>query len=285
MLSSALNQAVIDDEIRANPALSTRRVTTKRKKIEVFDPEEANAFLKAATTDRYYILFWLALATGLRPEEYLGLTWPDMNLDKCEARIHQTLLQRKGGGWKFDDVKTEASLRTVSFNKSLARALNGHRRRQNEERLKLGEDYQNNQLVFATTLGTPLQIRNLTLRHFRLILKAAKLNTRMHLYCLRHSYATLSLLAGIDPKVVSGSLGHTRVSFTQDYLSTSASSHESGCCREGRSGVIQLSLIWRCLVLIARSTVLCNELDTHELDTLHPSCPSASKFVCAVSNP
>jgi len=216
LLSSALNQAVIDDEIKANPALSTKRVPYKKKKIEVFTPEEANAFLKAATTDRYHVLFWFALATGLRPEEYLALTWPNVNIDKCEAHINQTLLPRKGGGWKFEEVKTEASLRTISFNKALATALAGHKRRQSEERMKLGKRYKNNELVFSTSLGTPLQIRNLTLRHFRPILKRARLNTRMHLYCLRHSYATLSLLAGIDPKVVSGTLGHTRVSFTQD---------------------------------------------------------------------
>jgi integrase len=216
LLSSALNQAVIEEEIKSNPALSTKRVPFKRKKIDVFEPEEANAFLQAAKADRYYVLFWFALATGFRPEEYFGLTWPNVNLDKCEARVTQTVFRIKGGGWRFEEVKTEASLRTIRFNKALAKALARHKREQNEQRLMLGQKYQNNQLVFSTSLGMPLQIRNLTLRHFRPILERAKLNTKMHLYCLRHSYATLSLLAAVDPKAVSASLGHTRVSFTLD---------------------------------------------------------------------
>ncbi len=137
-----------------------------------------NEFLKAARSDRYYVLFWFALATGLRPEEYFGLTWSNLNPEKCEARVTQTLFRKRGGGWKFDEVKTEASLRTVRFNSALSKALARHKRQQIEQRLKLGQEYQNNELVFSTSHGMPLQIRNLTLRHFRPILERAKLNTK-----------------------------------------------------------------------------------------------------------
>jgi integrase len=76
-----------------------------------------------------------------------------------------------------------------------------HRRKQAEERLKAGAGYQQHDLVFATSEGSPLMPRNLKRRHFRPILKAAKRPDNFRLYDLRHSCATLLHAAGENPKV------------------------------------------------------------------------------------
>ena len=216
LIREALNQAVVDDLLPANPALSTRRPPRIKKAIEVFTPEEAGRFIKAARKDRLGIVFWFALATGMRPEEYLGLQWNHLDLQKLEVNVRQTIYFPKGGSWKLEEVKTASSLRTIEFENRLARALLEHRINQAAQRLKLGKKYHNNNLVFATPKGEPLNYRNLTLRHLVPIIETAKIDGPRNLYRLRHSFVTLSLLCGIDSKAVSRAAGHSSVAFTLD---------------------------------------------------------------------
>lgn len=216
LIQEALNQAVVEELLPANPALSTRRPTGRKPSIQVFTPEEAGRFIKAAKRDRDGIVFWFALATGMRPEEYLALQWNDLDLVNHRVKVHRSIYFRKGGGWKIEEVKTDSSLRTIGFDKRLARALSEHRSLQAAQRLKLGKKYQNNGLVFAAPKGQPLQMRNLTLRHLVPIIERAKIDGPRNLYRLRHTFATLSLLAGIETKIVSRAMGHSSVSFTAD---------------------------------------------------------------------
>jgi integrase len=216
LIREALNQAVIDELIPANPALSTRRPPRRKPKIEPFTPEESERFIKSAKHDPLGIVFWFALAVGARPEEYLALQWPDLDLEKAEVFIRRAIYFPKGGDWKIEDLKTESSLRKVSFSPVLANALADHKRRQLSQRIKLGKKYQNNGFVFAASKGQPLHLRNLSLRHLVPVMERAKISGPRNLYRLRHSFATLSLVAGIDAKIVSRALGHSSVAFTQD---------------------------------------------------------------------
>lgn len=216
LIREALNQAVIDDLLPANPALSTRRPARKKRAIEVFTPAEAERFIKAAKSDPLGIVFWFALAVGARPEEYLALQWADLDLEKAEVTIHRSIYFPKGGSWKIEEVKTESSLRKVNFSQVLASALADHKRKQFAHRLRRGNKYQNNGLVFASPLGTPLHLRNLSLRHLVPIMERAKIAGPRNLYRLRHSFATLSLLAGVGTKIVSRAMGHSSVAFTMD---------------------------------------------------------------------
>ena len=84
--------------------------------------------------------------------------------------------------------------------------------------MRLGQAYQNNDFVFATEIGSPILPSNLTRRHFKLILKLAELPD-IRLYDLRHTCATLLLLAGVNPKIVSERLGHATISLTLDTYS------------------------------------------------------------------
>ena len=98
------------------------------------------------------------------------------------------------------------------------RKLHDHKIRQGKHRLKIGEKWTNYNFVFASDTGTPLVLRNLERRHFKPILKAAEL-PNIRLYDLRHSCATLLLVAGENPKVVSERLGHASIVLTLDTYS------------------------------------------------------------------
>jgi integrase len=94
-----------------------------------------------------------------------------------------------------------------------------HKKEQCEHLLKLGASYHKHDLVFASELGTPLNWRNLRSRHFKKILKDAKLSQTIMLYDLRHTCATLLLAAGENPKIVAERLGHASVVLTLDTYS------------------------------------------------------------------
>jgi len=216
LLRDALNHAVVEELLPSNPTFSTRRPARIKKAIDVFTPEEAERFIKAAQSDRMGIVFWFALALGPRPEEYTALQWADLDLQRCEASFHRSVWWPNSGGWKIEEVKTQSSLRTVNFSPVLADALARHKRIQSAYRLKRGKKYQNNGLVFASLKGSPMTLKNLTRRHLAPIMKRAKIEGQVNLYRLRHSFVTLSLLAGADVKSVSRAAGHSSVWFTQD---------------------------------------------------------------------
>jgi integrase len=220
VLSSALKQAVRWGTLSRNPADVVNLPRQVRKEMHSLSPQEATEFLKAAAQDRWGVLFAFALATGMRPEEYLGLQWKDLDLDKGIVTVQRAVIWRAtGGGWHFGEPKTARSRRSIPLPASTLRSLKEHRRIQAEERLKAGADYQQHDLVFATSEGSPLMPRNLKRRHFRPILKTAKLPDDFRLYDLRHSCATLLLAAGENPKVVSERLGHASITLTLDVYS------------------------------------------------------------------
>jgi integrase len=220
VLSSALKQAVKWLMLAQNPASLVELPRATRKEMKSLSPEDAAHFLSVAAEDRWGVIFSLALATGMRPEEYLALQWKDVDLEKGILIVQRALVRhRKGGGWTFTAPKTARSRRNIPIPVSIVSTLIAHKRRQAEERLRAGADYQVNDLVFATREGTPLSHRNLLKRHFKPILKRAGLPDSIRLYDLRHTCATLLLAANEHPKVVSERLGHASITLTLDTYS------------------------------------------------------------------
>ena len=219
VLSSATKQAVRWHMLPRNPCEFVDLPRMARKEMQALSPEEASQFLEAAKADKLGIVLSFALATGMRPEEYLALKWSDVDLQAGSATVQRTLVWRKGGGWYFGEPKSSRSRRTIPIPRTLVTELADHRRKQGESRLKKGADYQNNDLVFATSDGTPIILRNLVRRHFQPVLNRAKLLPTFRLYDLRHSCATLLLSAGENPKVVSERLGHASIVLTLDTYS------------------------------------------------------------------
>lgn len=220
ILNSALKQAVKWGLLMRNPASLVELPKQTRKEMQALSPEQAKQFLEAAKVDRWGIVFKLALITGMRPEEYLGLQWKDIDFDQGITTVQRTLVwRRKGGGWYFGEPKTSRSRRSIPIPLSLVYDLREHKRRQAGQRLKAGPGYQNHDLVFATPDGGPLMPQNLFRRHLKPILKLAGLPESIRMYDLRHSCATLLLAANENPKVVSERLGHATITLTLDTYS------------------------------------------------------------------
>lgn len=215
VLRSALNHAVRARLIAHNPTDYATLPRHERKEMRCFSPAEANAFLVASRADRWHALWDLLTMSGLRPGEALGLKWSDIVNDSLSV---QRSLVGCGERWTLAEPKTRRSRRTVPLASSTVQALQTHRRQQVEERLRTGEAYADNNLIFANSSGMPLDIRNLTTRHFRKILRSAGLK-EIRLYDLRHTAATLMLAAGVNPKVASERLGHSTIVLTMDTYS------------------------------------------------------------------
>jgi integrase len=227
VLTAALKQAVGWKLLTINPAQFTKRPQGEadelqhgaQEKIQVLTAQEADAFLKSAKGDPMGTALTFALATGCRPEEYLALRWSDVDFDRSEVRIRQVVQwrrKRNGGGFYFLPPKTKGSRRTLRVGAELLKLLTAHRRKQMAHRLKLGSKYKLLDLVFPASEGTPMQRRNLFARHMQPVMTAAKLDKKLTLYSLRHSFCTLTLGAGLDPKQVSMMMGHKSVAFTMD---------------------------------------------------------------------
>lgn len=137
VLSSALKQAVKWRMTMHNPAAFVELPKLVRKEMQAFTPEQALQFLKAVSEHRHGVLFAFALATGMRPEEFLAFQSKDLDLNTGIAVVQRVLIwRRKGGGWYYGEPKTTKSRRSIPLPPSILRALSEHRRKQIEGRLK-----------------------------------------------------------------------------------------------------------------------------------------------------
>ena len=221
VLRSALSQAEKWLLVPRNVAKLTEPPRNKRRDIRIFTPGEANQFVGACEDHRLGALYVAMLALGVRLGEGLGLKWEDVDLDKHTVFVRRALqrVQNADGSTELQLVepKSDTSYRIVSIPASVVPRLIRHRSAQNRERLLAGERWRNTGLVSTSTIGTPLDERNVR-REFYGLLKAAEL-PRIRLHDLRHSCATILLAAGEHPKVVQELLGHSSVQLTLDTYS------------------------------------------------------------------
>lgn len=216
-LHNALKQAVKWGMITRNPSDLVELPKVPYKERRGLSPDEAQKFLKVASVMKHGLIFEFALLSGMRPEEYLGLQWSDIDFERGTVQVRRALVRHRKS-WSFEEPKTVRSRRTVFLPPQLLYELVAHKRKQAVDRLKLGADWQALDLVFCSEGGTPLSIPNLTYRYFRPILTKAKL-PQIRLYDLRHTCATLLLIAEENPKVVSERLGHSTIVLTLDTYS------------------------------------------------------------------
>ncbi len=184
-----------------------------KKEMLVWNELEIKRFLEFAKENRYYIAFELALLTGMRQGEILGLRWKDINLDKGYLVINQTLSH--DGKTFLVCGKTKSSRRNIQHPNSTIDGLKRHKIIVNKE--KENDIYTNNDLVVCTQVGTPLNPANLR-RSFNNLIKTAQV-PQIRFHDLRHTHATLLLSKGVNIKVISERLGHSNIKVTLDTYS------------------------------------------------------------------
>ncbi len=160
----------------------------------------------------------LAVTTGMRQGELLGLKWEDLDFEAGTLQVRRTLSTQAGRGFSFSLLKTAKGRRSIKLPEVAKRSLKKHRKAQLEERMKLAGLWEDNGLVFATRLGTPVGYQELVMRSFKpLLIKAGLPDIRFH--DLRHTCATLLLGKGVHAKFVQELLGHATISITLDTYS------------------------------------------------------------------
>ncbi len=217
ILRKALKQAILDGLIPRNVCEAVKPPKVERKEITPLDREQAKALLDAASGDRLGTLYVLAVHTGMREGELLGLKWEDVDLESGILRLRRALV-REGGKVKLGDLKTAKSRRQVQLTRAAADALRSHLERQLEEMKRMGSLYQPGGLVFATESGALINPSNLRNRSFKPLLKRAGLPD-ICFHDLRHTCATLLLSQGTHPKLVQELLGHATIAMTLDTYS------------------------------------------------------------------
>jgi integrase len=219
-LQKALNQAMRDDLIPRNVATGERpRSSRKREEIKALSSEQARALLAAARGHRSEPLYIVAVHTGLRQGELLGLKWTDVDLATRRLSVRRTL-KVTDHGLDFGPPKNNASRRSVPLSKTAVAVLRAHRTRQNEERLRLGDLWQDHGLVFPNRVGKPMDHGNLYYREYKPLLQKAGLGGEgFTFHSLRHTFATELFNQRKRPKIIQTLLGHSSIVQTMDTYS------------------------------------------------------------------
>lgn len=212
-LHRSLEQAVNWNLVPRNVAHIAQPPRAKRNEIAALTPEQTRELLGAAKGTRWEALIVLAVSTGLRQGELLGLKWVDVDFNTGALHVRRQL----GRDGQLSEPKTAKGRRKVGLPASAVAALKDQKRRQAETRLLMGPQWEHNDLVFATHAGRPLGCRNVV-REFHLLLEKAGLPS-VPFHALRHTAASLLLSQGVHPKVVQERLGHSNIAMTLDIYS------------------------------------------------------------------
>lgn len=204
--------------IQRNVATLVKAPRPRHHEMHVLSPAQVRVLLEAVRGDGLEALYVMALTTDMRRGELLALHWSDVDLDARFLQVRYTLQHLKGGTYSFTPPKTAQSRRKIALTDKAVEALRRHRRLQLEQRLKLGDAWHDEDLVFTRADGYPLRANHVLQRMFTPILQRAHLPL-IRFHDLRHTAATLLLVQGIHPKVVSEMLGHSTVSMTLDIYS------------------------------------------------------------------
>jgi integrase len=216
-LSKALNAAVDADLARKNVAARMQLPQKRHSEKKVLTAEEVRRFFETAVGDRFYALYVVALTTGLRRGELLGLKWGDLDLRRGVVRVQRSLDTHYGPA-EERAPKREASRRSVKLVPEAVAALEAHRRSQLEARLQAGPRWEENDYVFPSKLGTPMSGDNLVKRNLRPLLEKAGLPP-LTFHELRHTFASLAFAAREHPGMVQKILGHSSIVQTMDTYS------------------------------------------------------------------
>jgi integrase len=162
--------------------------------------EQASALLEAAEKSRLHAFIVLCPLTGVRSEEARALTWDHVDLDAGTILVWRSV--RAHG-----DTKTNRSRRTLKLPEIAVEALRAQERRQAEERIQAGDQWQEHDLVFTTSVGTAFESHNLR-REFRKVTAAAGLGSRWVPKELRTSFVSMMSYQGVPVEEIARLAGH-----------------------------------------------------------------------------
>lgn len=212
VLHSALEHARRIGLISRNPSHGAILPRYPDKEMMIFNEDQVTTFLIAAKSSSYQLIYQLALATGMRQSEILGLKWEDVDWKNCTISVKRQAQYVNGQGIVFLEPKTRTGIRKIALGMTILEELSNHRKEQNELKFQRVDKWQEINLIFSTSNGTPISQRNLT-RDFLKVIRRTEL-PRLRFHDLRHTAASLMINRGIPIITVSKMLGHSKASVT-----------------------------------------------------------------------
>jgi integrase len=221
-LRGALAVAVKDGQIPHNVAALVDPPRVRKVEVQVFNPEQARAFLEAVQCSRFRAVYTAAVAVGIRQGKILGLRWSDIDLETGLLTV-SSALQRIDKKLIRVEPKSPKSWRRLQLPATRVSALVCHKTDQELERKWAGTHWQESGYVFTTRRGTPVDPRDL-LRDYYAVTRPGPKKPEdpqpklpfpaIRFHDLRHSAATLLLAQGVSARYITELLGHSQVSFT-----------------------------------------------------------------------
>lgn len=214
-LRRALNRAVKHGLIPRNPCDGVEPPKASKSAMQPLNRGQSRKFVEAVAGTKWEALFLLAITSGMRQGELLGLRWQDVDLEYARVRVNRSFVSwsGRGVGATFVEPKSAASRRVVALTPIAASGLRRH-----EGNMRTCGLHGDESPIFSTAAGTPPLPQNITVRHFQPILERACL-PRIRFHDLRHTCATLLLGEGVHPKIVQELLGHASIRLTLDTYS------------------------------------------------------------------
>jgi integrase len=182
--------------------------------MQVLVESHVTQFLVAAHESRHEALYHLAVVTGMRQGELFGLKWSDLHWNNGNLQVRRQVQEVRGQSWSFIEPKTRAGRRSIQIGEGTLQVLRIHRERQALQKAAAGARWKDYDLIFPSSVGTPLNPTNLRNDFHQTLERVGLPKIRFH--DLRHTAASLMLNHGIPVIVVSKILGHSKPSITLD---------------------------------------------------------------------
>ncbi len=216
VLRISLNHAVKLGYIGRNPCNGTAPPKPIEREMKFLDETQVRVLLRTALglNDRLFPLYYLAIHTGLRLSELMGIKWEDIDFERRTLQVNRQVLHTKGGGFVFTEPKSTSGKRSVIVGEKALAVLADQREMINAFRRQANGSWKELNLVFPSNAGTPLTPSNIR-RAFRKVLKASSV-PKIRFHDLRHTAASLMLNHGVPVLIASRRLGHSKASITMD---------------------------------------------------------------------
>lgn len=214
ILHCALKQAVREGLLGRNPVDAVDRPRVEQTETQILSEEQARQLLAIASGSLYETVFCLALISGMRKGELLGLKWSDLDLTKGTILVQRQLQLVKPEGYILVPPKTKAGKRQIKLGQGMLAKLENHRRNQEALKAAAGDKWKENNLIFTSSIGTYMDQSRVHKEFKRLLTKAGLPDLRFH--DLRHTSLSFLLENGTPVNTVQQRAGHSKASVTID---------------------------------------------------------------------
>ncbi|MDY6089787.1 MAG: tyrosine-type recombinase/integrase [Bdellovibrionota bacterium] len=219
IITTSLKKAILWGYIKNNPNSYIEKPKVRKKEIQCYSPEEVEELLECIKNEplKYQAIIYLALDSGARRGEIIGLTWDDINFKKQTLNINKSVQYTKELGIFEKSTKTQTSDRIIYLSNITISILKAYKKEQLEIQLKLGSKWENSKRIFTTSFGgnmhpdTPSQILEKIIKKYNL--------KRISFHGLRHTSISLQISSGIQTQIISKRAGHSSISTTHSIYS------------------------------------------------------------------